>query len=74
MLPGRTTRGSAFPSQCGSIVGGHAQLSFAESCTKCADMAGFREINPETDMIGSKPIMKQARGDATLLEPVSDLR
>lgn len=62
-----------FPIRCGSIVGCRAQFSFAESCAKCGDVAGFREINAKADMIGSEPVTEKARVDATLLEPVSDL-
>ena len=36
-------------------------------------MVRLRELNPKPDMIGTEPVMKQARVDAMALEPVSDL-
>jgi hypothetical protein len=62
------------PIRCGSSVGGGAQLSLAESCPKCGDVAGLGEVNPQAHMIGAEVVAHQARVDATLLEPVPDLR
>jgi hypothetical protein len=59
--------------RCRSIVCCRAEFTLPENRAKGGGVGRLRELNPKPDMIGTEPVVQQARVNAMALEPVSDL-